>query len=956
MSENIVITADWHLDSYPNRTPTKDYRLKQSYRVVDKVLEAVRREGGADTIFILGDLLEKQNRDSIVHSVVKSCLFRLMSGFKVGYYILGNHDINARSLGSESSENDYINSYIPLYCPPNLIYSDKRVVDIGGVSFGFRNYSSADTLDLSFIREYGRDLVDVLCGHSSQSYTDGEPPYPVQSYDESMVKLYSFFGHIHQSVCKGNKVSVGVPQRAKITDDVPRIVLFNTVTKTWKYVEVDPTNELMDFQETTEGESDYFDEVKNTYYIVKKKPTENQELLKAVSETNYDKIFEMEIKERGLGEIFTAVKDATPHELLERLDLDFKLRGIRIKNWRTIKNYSQTFQDGEQFLVSGHNGSGKSSLYSALCYGLSGKCSGLLKDNVRFGESETLVEVDLEYRNSAYTIKRGTSVVELWKDGTLMELGNKPQTREGILRTLPFLEAMDLMYYNEGNQRILGNSSSSDTAKLQILYKILGLNEIDAYNSVASNIHKRLEKELSQKHDFYLVSESSLNEKKNYLGSLEMRYGDVSGFNVDERLGSLRKTLEGYQELYRQKQEYDKKVEENQRIFSDIKATELIISELGQTLGEMRSGEVLQSELRSTQELLSAAQEKLNSILKVQAEISRLSGRKDFIVEEGLRLKKELEMLEEEIHKPSNCPLCGTPLTEEMKREKVRVRKEELERQRGDKLKEYYDLTKTLGELKSEDPGELGKQVNEYQSEVIRLSGEYNEYVRLSSQIRQKQEYLGSLKSRATDSVEKPIDLPGDILTRISDLSSEISILEGYRRLKADYDRALVQFEEIKKDYDSAKVTLEMYSEFITLTKPSGIIYTKIFEIIMSSFSDSRVRYEVNITKRGENRYINISSYLKRTTGDVNYSGASQGEKCMMDIHFLANLKVKFGLLILDEFLGNLDQNNHDDALTKMKSLETNLLFVTSHKTDIITFPKCISVKLENGESKYELT
>ena len=63
---------------------------------------------------------------------------------------------------------------------------------------------------------------------------------------------------------------------------------------------------------------------------------------------------------------------------------------------------------------------------------------------------------------------------------------------------------------------------------------------------------------------------------------------------------------------------------------------------------------------------------------------------------------------------------------------------------------------------------------------------------------------------------------------------------------------------------------------------------------------------------------------------------------------------MKFGLLILDEFLGNLDQDNHDDALQKMQSLETNLLFVTSHKENLIPFPSRIEVTTVNGnESKY---
>lgn len=951
----ILITADIHFDSYPTRTPSKEYRLNQSYLVVENLLDISKKEG-AEYIFILGDLLEKQNRDSPIHSVVKKCLSKLISGFKYGYYILGNHDMNARTVSSESSENDMINSYIHLYCPDKLIYADKKIIEIDGITFGFRNYSSAETLDLSFIDESGRSRVDVLCGHSSQSYTEGEPPYPVQNYDESKVNLYSFFGHIHQSVWKDKKISVGVPQRAKITDDTPKVIIFDTITKSWKYVDADPKKKLMDFKEITVGDTDYFDPSQNIYYIVKKKPTENKELLKAITETNYDKIFDSEIKAHGLSKIYVAIKDSTPHESLERLDLDFQITGVRIENWRTIKNYSQSFKSGDQFLVSGHNGSGKSSLYSAICFGLSGKCPGQLKDNIRFGESDTKVEVDLEYNGSKYTIKRGSGLVELWKDGIHLELGNKTQTKDGIIKNLPFLEAMDLMYYNESNQRILGNSSSSDTAKLQILYKILGLNEIDAYNSTASEIYKKLSKEFTKLHEMYIVQESTLSEKKNYLNSLELRFGSANGEN---RLQELKNILSGYQELYKQKQEYDKAIHENQQTLSEIAGTEHLLKDLENTLITLGDLDELNKEYTELQHKYLKSQETLKKLLMSQSEYSRLNGTREFILKEGQRIKKELEDLEEEIKKPVICSVYGIQcnmVTEDMKRSKLQDKKESLEGQRKSKLQEYYEISKSLESLKS-DPSEIekvSKESSELQGEISRIQGRINEISRISQQISQKKEHLISLQNRATKGVPKPIELPGDILTRITDLSSEISTLEGYQRLSIEYKKFEKEFVKMKEEYLDAKDTLEKYSEFINLTKPSGVIYTKIFEIIMNSFSDSKVRYEVNVTKRGENRYINISSYLRRKTGDVSYSGASQGERCMMDIHFLSNLKVKFGLIILDEFLGNLDQDNHDDALQKMQSLETNILFVTSHKENLIPFPSRIEVTTINGnESKY---
>lgn len=955
----ILITADIHFDSYPNRTPTEGYRLNQSYQVVENLLEIGRREQ-AEYIFILGDILEKQNRDAPIHSVVKNCLYKLMTGFKDGYYILGNHDMNARSIGSESTENDMLGSYLHLYAPDSLHYVDKKVIDIDGVSFGFRNYSSAETLDLSFIEESGRKYIDVLLGHSSQSYQDDDPPYMVQSYDESKVGL-AFFGHIHQSVCKGNKVSVGVPQRCKITDDTPRVIIYDTSFKSWKYVDADPAKKLMDFKETTTAVEDYFDKETNTYYIVKKKPTENAELLKAVASTGYDKIFESEIKNRGLQEIHRAVKDMTPVESLEKLDLDFQITELKIHNWRSIKDFSIKFPVSGKYLVSGQNGSGKSSMYSALAYGLSGKCSGLLKDNLRFGEKDLSVEVSLIYHGIQYVIKRGTSILEFWKSGTLQELGNKNQTKEGIIKELPFIEAMDLLYYNDGNQRILGQSSASDTSKLQILYKILGLNEIDAYNATAINIQKKLTKDFEKTHDSYVVSEASIKEKKDCLDSLELRFSGVEKFDPKKRIEELRQTLKGYQELYRAKQKYDQQVQENSKILTEISGTELLLKTISKKILALESPETLNPVKSKLSETLTETKKKLSSLLSTQSEYSKLSGRKEFVVREGVELKKQLQELEEEATKPVICKTYGIPcpaVTEEMKRKSLESRKIDLETKRKEKLSEYYEISEALKKLKSE-PEEIQKvtqEVSSIQLKISEINGKINEYNSLTTEYSTKNNYLETLKSKTLENQLIPPDLPVDLLTRITSLTSEISTLEGYQRLHVEYEKAVENHKKLKENFDKETKILSGYQDYITLTKPSGVIYTKIFEIIMTSFSDPKIRYEVNITKRGESRYINIMSYLHKIGKDeVSYSNASQGEKCMMDIHFLSNLQVKFGLLILDEFLGNLDQDNHDEALKKMQSLETNLLFVTSHKENLIPFPNHIEASIIGDETHYKI-
>ena len=88
---NILVISDVHINDYSHRNPNYRSRLYQTRIVAQNILK-VAKENGADTLFIAGDLIHKSVMRPYIMSIVKEFLDILMSYFKTGRIIYGNHD------------------------------------------------------------------------------------------------------------------------------------------------------------------------------------------------------------------------------------------------------------------------------------------------------------------------------------------------------------------------------------------------------------------------------------------------------------------------------------------------------------------------------------------------------------------------------------------------------------------------------------------------------------------------------------------------------------------------------------------------------------------------------------------------------------------------------------------------------------------------------------------------
>ena len=272
-----IVASDLHLDSHPKRTPTRDFRLKQSFIVVDNIINLAKREGATNFLFLAGDIVDKHDHDSTTHHVVKECLQRLADSFDEVYFILGNHDILNRSVSAESREGDLKFSYITLYKPEKFIYADRTVLEREGVRIGFRNHTSAAELDLSFL---DGNPVDILVTHISRAYSE-KCDYEVQRYSDALVRGNLISGHIHQSKCLGKDVSIGVGQKCSISDDIPQALVLelNQGSYRFKHEALDPERKQMDIIPDLTISTDFYDEATNTYHVAKKDEEKIAELV-----------------------------------------------------------------------------------------------------------------------------------------------------------------------------------------------------------------------------------------------------------------------------------------------------------------------------------------------------------------------------------------------------------------------------------------------------------------------------------------------------------------------------------------------------------------------------------------------------------------------------------------------------------------------------------------------------
>lgn len=925
----ILAIADVHLHDYPQRNSFQFQRLYQGSRIVAKNIIEVGKREGADYIAFCGDLIEKSIIRPYVMAEAYRFLHSIMSEFKEGWIIWGNHDIDAKS-----SDQVMTDSCLALFLPPNLKYMHQKQITLEGKVLGFNNWQPDINL------EWVNGKLDMLFTHARICYKKDSDLFQSQYLDETKFDI-AFCGDIHRPGQIGKYVSIGIPQRCKMSDGEETTgVLIDLETGDWKWVNLNPEDNLMKFQYVNQPELEGWNESFKVWNIYKPNtdklidPTTN---LKVSGWEKIESLVDNAIKGSGLEEIHQQVLHTIPN--LDAGEVDFNFTPIRFycKNWRSIDEVEMFFNEGDKILIVGENGSGKSSLLSAIKYAFCDvrSTSGLssLKPFIQFGTKECVTEVEFLYQGNKCKLRRGTKEYGLWINDEPLKYSSKTDFEADARKRFPFIEYMEVMIHDQDHNQFIGSLTGERLA--EIISKAFKLDRIDTYNDAATILLTQLQKGSA---DWI----SKISESKKVLGFIESKLNSIvlPPHTKEELEREKQKGLE----LQRQNQEWNNFITTSSRLQAGIDERERVKEELLRELSVQRNPSVINAEINSLREKSGEKQKRLmelgglkNLIVAKESELSR-------IISDGKSLRSEWTAIDPT--RPTYCPTCHqqiipTPETTEA----LTRKKEELGEKIKEKLGEYEKVDQELKRMKLDfgnseiEIREINREIQTLNTEVSKRMTEIKEGETRKERLERVEKELSEWKTRKEGLGAPPkVELPSDFMYKMSQLESGLSswnLWETEMKDKEEQEKIVKVYEKEIEDNQKQQENLRSY---IKLTGPTGVIYKEVMEKLVSQFNDNTVSYEVNVREVRKKDHLTLIPQFFNNGNWVSYEACSGGQKTVLDIHFLSKIINRVGILILDEFLKHLDPSNHDLCLDMISGMSIGCTFISSHMESIAAF------------------
>lgn len=919
----ILAVADIHINDYSQKNPTEKYRLYQTRKVCDNLIQVAKQEG-ADRIVIAGDTIEKYLIRPYIQAEVKDFLWNLMAHFKEGYIIWGNHDQDNK--GNESELND---SCLAVMLPPNLYYADKKEAVIDGTRIGFLNWRP--DLDLSWVD----GVLDVLFTHATICYED-DGRYQSQYLDESKFDI-AFCGDIHSAKKKGKLVSIGIPQKAKMGDsDQLTGIILDCFSKQWKWVNLNPNDNLLKLQYTQDKDQEGWHPEIGTWLTYK--PTTqyvqgNTKTIQIPAWENVQKLIENSIAFNRLDNVHSKVLANLGNTDAKEVDFSFIIKRISAKNWRSIEDMEVYFDPYDKIKVVGPNGSGKSSFLTALKYAFIKNTD--YKSLTQFGAKECRVEVDFEYQGNSYTLIRGNGSKNygLIVNGIQQKYNSKATFEEDVLSRFPFIPYIqDVMFLDSDHPRFIG--SITPERKSEIISRFYKMDILDAYNEKARELADGVVKSgQGQKEE--------LERTEKLLQYIESKINLITLPNLS--INELEKKREYGLMIQKKWELYNQWVNDQSQLIGRKKATEERLFSLNQQISTLRPAQVIQGEISELQNKLSWLREKESKLQSV--------------IGEGKRTRQERQDLEG----TKRCRLCG----HEIAVKDLSEHKQALDQKLSDLVKAVNDIYLEFEQNGITDKSEINsgctKLVMSLNSEISEKMSELREQGRLGSEVTSGERLLKDIEERllSLGSIPEKVELPERFLEQMGEIESQLGIWKQYNDLALDKEQGLRRKEELTHDLEMIKEVLREFQCYIELTGTCGKIYEEIMNSLSTEFSDNRVVYEVERVKGRGSRteHLNLTSYFVLGDNKVAYQNCSDGQKTFLDVDFMSKVLTKVGFLVFDEALKYLDSQKLDEVLEIIGQMDVGLVLLSSHVETLSKFNnKTMELSLnESGVTQVKL-
>jgi len=915
---NILVISDVHINDYAHRNPSYRYRLLQS-RIVAQNIIKVAKANGADTLFIAGDLIHKSVMRPYILAEVKLFLDVLMKYFKTGRIIYGNHDLDSKLPNQDASD-----CVLSVMLPDNMKYVDQKVEKISRSTFAFSNWRQG-SIDLSWIP----GQVDFLITHATIAYNPGDY-YQSTTMDESKF-TFCITGDIHRPDRIGKYVSIGIPQRCTISDSTQCTgVLIDPVKKVWTHVNLNPDDNLLKFEYIKDQRLEGYHAANNTWYIYQ--PDKSLIPGASVASTQLwaevDGLIDGVIQKENLQVIHSEVLRRLPADM-DSLDLGFVITGFRCKNWRSIDNLDMKLGPGDRVVLHGQNGSGKSSVLSALKYAFL-ECPRGLKNFVcnKTTDPDCWTEVDFLYQGRQYTLRRGTGTDKsgkcwgLWIDGVQQPYQNLTSFNADVAARFPFLEVFEYFYFDDTHARFLGDLKNEE--KPMLISKLLKLNKINVYNEIATGILDEIKKS-NEVYSFKAIDlEGRLNRLSQQKATLH-----VPSRSIDE-LRALQ--AEGFEIQKKAAAWIDYQVKSSERL-GRIEFLGQEIQKIQAELETMEPIENLTAMMEQTKSELETARVAELNIQNMSSRLKELQNSLNQIKFEGSKLWSEHQGLKQDI-----CPTCNQPIDSEL----FLQYKQSLEARICDLHNKSQQIQSEIASIQvNQDDLRLAK------SEIGRLEGVINDIIskktRLESLNTRKassEAELTQLKSvSGAEVIPEKVILPENAFQIMSGIDADIAAWTRIEDLNKEISQTELELHTAKSEISKTDTAVSELNRYISVTGPVGEIYTEVLNRVATEFSDNHVHYVASkFTFRKKDHLDLVSYYINPDGKEIVYDSASSGQKTMMDLHIMSKLTEGLGLVVFDEFLKSLDPGNHDEMLSMIKDMKVGTILLVSHQEGISGF------------------
>lgn len=534
------------------------------------------------------------------------------------------------------------------------------------------------------------------------------------------------------------------------------------------------------------------------------------------------------------------------------------LKKIRIKNFKNI--IDETFDLTGNVLISGENGSGKSSLLQALRYCLTDSLTEKLSDYIRWGESEFQISLDLDFENVNYSYD--VSYKEKGGGKKLLSWNDQELKGQDASKKLKEILSSDLLLYSSISEQ--GQSYSilldSPTERLETFKSILG---IDKIGEVVEKMKEDL-KEYKTNADLIKKEKETLESKKfEFMDEFELP--NITQIKEDLQEQELQKEKKEKNDRLRQEyeillSEYQKKLTRKEELESLIESIQTKINSFHRVeykeLDYIKLKEeswTQETNIRNYKHSLTLFQSYqktkenlLSKLVKLKTEKEEIEfvkvpeitfTQEDISIDENTLNDLKLKLKEVENHLnlvlQGRCPTCGQNF-ENISLQELQKEKEEIQTLVDGFVKSIFDKKSSLKEVT------LIEQENKISESKLNS---------LSEQIVNVNYELNDLKE-----VEKPIEpeIDNTIESRLQEL-----------------EKTKIQFEEYEKNISNLnKKLLEYQTELKGINLIEQPIKPNLTRTSYDENEHKRLQKEVNIFEQKVEELERIKNHNKKIEND----------------------------------------------------------------------------------------